>query len=256
MILPILISIVIGISTFTALSAQKTRVLYEIKSKADSTRKDIRNNIMLLDIYGNDISRFYAENLYKSDSVRTKGVKPKSFSINFNNAVIKNGENLKKYNRLLVDVYEVNEKTPVLAWKIIPEKKKIGNYECQKATLAYKGRQWTAWFTQDIPIPEGPFIFKGLPGLIIRIHDDRENYDFMVHQLLNHFYDPYDGVDFRNHTFVKVNKEQLNKIYISNYLDPYKEAKMGKIKMNFVDENGNEVKISTGMNWQRISNRK
>ncbi|MFP3508012.1 GLPGLI family protein, partial [Burkholderia sp. SIMBA_062] len=75
-----------------------------------------------------------------------------------------------------------------LEWKISLAKKKIGDYECQSATLKYKNRQWTAWFTQDIPIPEGPSFFKGLPGLIVWVYDDKRNYDFFLKKLTKDFY--------------------------------------------------------------------
>jgi GLPGLI family protein len=37
----------------------------------------------------------------------------------------------------------------------IHEKQKIGEYEAQKATTEFGGRQWTAWFTEAIPFPDG-----------------------------------------------------------------------------------------------------
>lgn len=239
--------------TIQLLAAQKIRVTYQMKYRPDSTQTATKESIMFLDIYDTNSSRFYAENLYKSDSIRNSGANPQSFSINFNNAVVKNNNTLKKYYRLLVDVYEVTTEVPQLEWKIASGKKKIGEYECQEATLKYKNRQWTAWFTQDIPISEGPFLFKGLPGLIIWMYDDKGNYDFFLNKLFKSFFDPYDGVNFRNHNIIKVNGDQLNKIYLNNYLDPYKEAKMGKIKMNFVDEKGNEVK---NVNWNELAKNK
>ncbi len=239
--------------TIQLLSAQKIRVTYQMKYKPDSTQTATKENTMFLDIYDTNSSRFYAESLYNSDSIRNSGANPQSFSINFNNAVVKNNNSLKKYYRLLVDVYEVTTEIPQLEWKITSDKKKIGEYECQQAILKYKNRQWTAWFTQDVPISEGPYIFKGLPGLVVWVHDNKENYDFFLKKLSKDFYDPYKGVDFNSENFIKVNKDQLNKIYINYYLDPYKEAKMGKVKMNFVDEKGNEVK---NINWNELAKNK
>jgi GLPGLI family protein len=57
-------------------------------------------------------------------------------------------------------------------WKIEDEVKKIGVYNCQKATLAIGGRKWTAWFTPDIPLNSGPYKFQGLPGLIVSVSDE------------------------------------------------------------------------------------
>lgn len=48
----------------------------------------------------------------------------------------------------------------------------------QKAETDYGGRKWTVWFTTGIPVAEGPYIFYGLPGLIVRAADARSDYDF------------------------------------------------------------------------------
>ncbi|MFN4362930.1 GLPGLI family protein [Chryseobacterium hispalense] len=78
-------------------------------------------------------------------------------------------------NKILQDELNYHEKMP-LQWKITGEKKKINNYETQKAVLSYGGREWTAWFTTEIPFQDGPYKFNGLPGLIVQISDDKNHY--------------------------------------------------------------------------------
>ena len=56
-------------------------------------------------------------------------------------------------------------------WKILPETKKIGEYETQKATASFGGRERIAWFSKDIPFQDGPYKFHGLPGLIVKAED-------------------------------------------------------------------------------------
>ena len=57
-------------------------------------------------------------------------------------------------------------------WEISDETATIFNYSCKKAEVDYGGRHYTAWFTMDIPISEGPWKFYGLPGLILKVEDD------------------------------------------------------------------------------------
>jgi Protein of unknown function (Porph_ging). len=63
-------------------------------------------------------------------------------------------------------------------WEIQDDTTTIAGYACQKAVCDYRGRNYEAWFTFEIPISEGPWKFNGLPGLIIRLNDTQHNYEF------------------------------------------------------------------------------
>jgi GLPGLI family protein len=65
----------------------------------------------------------------------------------------------------------VKEVSLNLNWRLKDEIKKIGNFNCQKATTEFRGREYIAWFTKDVLVPFGPWKFQGLPGLIIEIYD-------------------------------------------------------------------------------------
>lgn len=65
----------------------------------------------------------------------------------------------------------VKGKTPKISWKIEKETKNIGQLTCQKATATFRGRDYTAWFAPDIPLPYGPWKLQGLPGIILEAYD-------------------------------------------------------------------------------------
>ena len=46
------------------------------------------------------------------------------------------------------------------------------------ARCTFKGRTWTAWFAADIPLDNGPWKLCGLPGLILRAYDAKQQYIF------------------------------------------------------------------------------
>jgi GLPGLI family protein len=50
--------------------------------------------------------------------------------------------------------YKVSDNKKI-DWKIGTETQKIMNYTAQKATATFGGRDWTAWFTTDLPFPDG-----------------------------------------------------------------------------------------------------
>ncbi len=54
-------------------------------------------------------------------------------------------------------------------WIISDETEKILGYQCKKAMYKRNDVEFTAWFTEEIPISDGPFLYSGLPGLILKI---------------------------------------------------------------------------------------
>jgi GLPGLI family protein len=65
----------------------------------------------------------------------------------------------------------VKDSTINILWDIQEETKMIGIYKVQKATAHFRGRDYTAWFTSQIPLPYGPWKLVGLPGLILEAYD-------------------------------------------------------------------------------------
>lgn len=85
-------------------------------------------------------------------------------------------------------LYLLEEKISPQDWQMQEGTKKVLEYECQKATCHFKGRDYTAWFTLDIPINDGPYKFYGLPGLILMIEDSEGMFRFNavgIEQLTN-----------------------------------------------------------------------
>lgn len=58
-------------------------------------------------------------------------------------------------------------------WTIQEDTLSILGYECQKATTSFRGRNYSVWFTLSIPISDGPWKFYGLPGIILKVEDDK-----------------------------------------------------------------------------------
>ena len=165
--------------------AQTNRFFYEYKFIPDSNNKeDVKKEMMLLDISKTG-SSYYSHDKFVSDSTSAaevqKQINSGSGNISINRRekpgqvsykVTKSYPDFKTYlfTTISTDKYKVVEdKRP--EWKILPEKQKIGEYNAQKAVTSYGGREWTAWFSADIPFQDGPYKFYGLPGLIVKMED-------------------------------------------------------------------------------------
>ncbi|WP_029293576.1 GLPGLI family protein [Chryseobacterium hispalense] len=168
-----------------AANAQINRFFYEYKFIPDSNKKEeVKSEMMLLDIDQKG-SNYYSRDKFVADSTSMaevqKQIKGGTGNINISRRdnqgqvgykVTKSYPDFKTYlfTRISMDQYKVKEDQKP-EWKILPEKQKIGEYNAQKATTSYGGRDWIAWFTTDIPFQDGPYKFYGLPGLIVKIED-------------------------------------------------------------------------------------
>ncbi|WP_294243490.1 GLPGLI family protein [uncultured Chryseobacterium sp.] len=82
------------------------------------------------------------------------------------------------------DKLKVEESRPI-KWQILNEKENIGLWSTQKAKTEFAGRKWTAWFTTEIPLQEGPYKFYGLPGLIVKMEDETKSHVFLLKEVKN-----------------------------------------------------------------------
>lgn len=168
------------------------RITYNSKSVTDTTKTPYRfkDDEMRLEIGKNGVSRFYsytrflrkqmlAAMIEKGGGIDMASI-PKGGSISW--------EFYKNYpvqgKTLFLDViapdsYQCEETVETPDWQLVPDStKEILGYQCQMATTRFKGRQWTVWYTEDIPLDEGPWKLRGLPGLVLSAYDAKRQYVF------------------------------------------------------------------------------
>ncbi len=63
-------------------------------------------------------------------------------------------------------------------WKLEKGAQVVMGHVCRRATCHFRGRDYVAWYAQDIPIFEGPLCFNGLPGLILQVYDTQRHFTF------------------------------------------------------------------------------
>ena len=167
--------------------SQNMRFMYELKFVKDSTNR----NVVLNDLFSLDTS-IKGSTFYNSKSILRDSIMD-AYDKSPNNKVISSSDweklksninyFIKKDQKVtLLDFFggsyfQYSETNPMI-WKVESETSKIGTYNVQKATVNYGGRKWIAWFTNEIPISDGPYKFSGLPGLIIKMVDSKNDYQF------------------------------------------------------------------------------
>lgn len=207
-------------------SAQTHRFIYEYHFKTDSTATEYEKANMTLDLNPDEV-KFYDYDYAENDSLNKVR--------NYNNqiwnetpVVIRKRNSKENINFELLNDYFKYPSTDQFNWNLTSETKKVNQYHLQKATCNFGGRNWTAWFNPDNPLNEGPYKFRGLPGLIFEIEDSQRQFTFKLiksYQLRS----TYKTDDFLENVMGKkplqVNLKTLNKVKLDYYLDPYREIR-------------------------------
>ncbi len=76
------------------------------------------------------------------------------------------------------DTFKFEENLDIFHWNLTDDTAINCGYKTQKATCYFGGRSWSAWFSPDLPYNDGPYKFNGLPGLIVKVYDNRNHYVF------------------------------------------------------------------------------
>jgi GLPGLI family protein len=185
-------------ANMTIIDSGSIKVWYALNAD-NITNQKTYDDLQLLEI-GEYFSKYYSYFIFNRDSLitdfRQKNSKAKSIP-NWLGAKGKNNiwseyyysEYFKDFFKKILIEYarmpmlisansQYSEFLPIQDWKINGETLTVANYLCQKATCTFRGRNFTAWFTMDIPIQNGPWKFGGLPGLILKVYDEDMLYTF------------------------------------------------------------------------------
>lgn len=232
-------------------------VQYEVDGCIDTMKKERFRETMMLEV-GKKCSRFYSYTKFVGDSLLAA-----DFANNVSKEVMMehakqfgrsrmNEETYKRYpagkvttldeiagdiNRLRC---EETEERP--QWTLSEDTATILSYACRKATCRFKGRDWTAWFTAEIPSGEGPWKLFGLPGLILKAEDSEGHYIFScsgIEQCHSHHPILFNGKDYE-----PVNRKAYNKIHERYWADPigFITGNMPNVSVSITDDHGNKTK--------------
>jgi GLPGLI family protein len=179
-------------SSYSAKVFEKSHlnIYYQFKFLKDAKiSQNPREGLCVLQI-GENYSKFSDTKTLQRDSIFEKfshleSVGAKEMNQLFMYDPLWNMESLKlvadkriTYQKRYKTKYEYEELQPEFKWQLHNESKKILDYSCKKATVKYRGREFIAWYTTEVPINNGPYVFEGLPGLILEIEDSQNKYNF------------------------------------------------------------------------------
>lgn len=168
------------------------RITYQVKAVTGSTEKDstgyiYEDDVCRLDI-GPTVSHFYSYMTQQKDSAFAEILRRGSFDLSSTGRYgalrfelyrgYPSGRSLYLLRRG-GDKYRIEEPLETPEWQIVADSvRNLLGYSCNKAVCHFKGRTWTAWYAEDIPLDNGPWKLCGLPGLILSASDSTQQYLF------------------------------------------------------------------------------
>lgn len=205
---------------------------------------------MLLQIAPDGLSKFTSLTSITTDSV-IMNTTPEQRAEAIMNGKLKKGESMNVFKNypspgrmtntevVCEDWFRYEEEIPDFGWELTDSVKTILGYECKGARCTFRGRDWTVYYAEDIPVMEGPWKLCGLPGLIMEAQADGDEYSFVCIGIRNNSPRPITLYD------VPYNNASRLKFYDAKHrydINPYAyfEATGGG-KVTVVDENGNPV---------------
>ena len=206
-------------------SAQTHRFIYEMQFKIDSTSTDYIKTKMVLDINPKDV-KFYEDKFLRMDSINRANQNYGFRTWGFQNIITRERDSFKNKNFEKSDDLYVYQTYDPMKWSLSNETKMADKYLLQKATTSFGGRSWTAWFCKDFPYNEGPYKFRGLPGLIFEMYDSKSQFKYSI--LESKLFDTtYDTAGFiENYAGTKpleVTEQMVQKKKLEKFNDPFND---------------------------------
>lgn len=237
------------LSKFIVLDSASYVITYDVSIMNDtmSPEKTIKD-VMTLQV-GRRMSKSFSSLLYQADSSSNALFKKGEKNVPWFQEIVppiivyKNypaNKNTIVYRAFLsAPIFKYEEPASEIDWELLPERKILLGYNCQKATGTFRGRTYTAWFTPDIPLREGPYKFGGLPGLILEISDTKDHYVFncigiqKVQDII--------PIVFWDWKMQKTTRAKLNTLIRRCHAEPAATSESMGIKIRFKERSGEDM---------------
>ncbi|MDR1371011.1 MAG: GLPGLI family protein [Dysgonamonadaceae bacterium] len=239
------------------LDSAVVKIGYFVFSVSDTTKRDKTTEDLLVLEIGSKYSKYYSDNARRRDSLMNAVMLRGGTNFNFGpellkshnikpggnaNIIIKNlAENKLTFTgRIANNDYEYEEPLNEMQWEIKSDTMTILTYLCQKATTTFRGRDYEVWFTPDIPIINGPWKFHGLPGLILKASDSKNEFRFECNEISQQG----SLITHNKNNYIKSSRKDFQKLQKKFNDDPMaslKESMPGKILNIQIKQDGQSI---------------
>lgn len=235
-------------------------VQYETTFLIDTLNEEKRRNETMILKIGKKNSSYYSYSQFLTDSIIEVDKKMgasieviqnhmKQYKPMVTYSIYKNYPSGKvtTLDKLGMSRFRCEEENEAQDWKLLPDTATILSYPCQKAVCSFRGREYEAWYTPEIPRSEGPWKLNGLPGLILKAKDSKGHYTFECTAITQS--NGEDPVLFGGGNYEPISRKDLNKLYARFAADPigYITGNSPNVTIRMVDADGKPAKSPKNM---------
>lgn len=247
-------------SSQSVLDSAQIRCLYKLTFLTDSTNPEFKRSDLLYLLIGEKASSFFSYVTYKADSafkadiesgkllvdnlLSDKNLQKKytggGINSKYNIYVDRHANKIFTTDKIGSRRFYYDEKIDSLIWEIFTDTCTILKYICQKAKTSFRGRNYIAWFTTNIPVNAGPYKFNGLPGLIVRISDTRNNFIFecvSIEKLLQKI-----PIQIDDANCIKTTRAEFRKAFKAQFDNPWESLQSNNPNVTFGGKDMDEIK--------------
>ena len=222
---------------------------YTLRFVEDAAKPEETKSEEMLLLIGKQMSHFFSYTEFQVDSLRAT-MSPEQIIADMQSGNYRGGvflyhlfknypsEKITTTDVISMNSYRYEEPFEKPEWKILPDAMTILGYSAQKATTSFRGRDYVAWFTMEIPISNGPWKFTGLPGLILNIADTQNHYVFECSGIET----PQEKIviGMKKLNYMKVSKKDFNKVSERFRKDPigFVTNANTNVKITMLNEDG------------------
>lgn len=230
-------------------------VQYQMTSIADTLHPEKTDSEMMMLKVGKKSSVYYSFAKFMADSVMAADMAAglsidlivehaKNYQSRIDYKIYKNypAGKTTTLDQLGMSRFRCEEANEIPEWELLPDTMTFLSYPCQKAVCRFKGRDYEAWFTTDIPRSEGPWKLQGLPGLILKASDSRKEYVFECTGLLQ--IRDAETILYGDTGHESASRKDLNKVYERYAADPigYMTSSAPNVTVVVKDPEGNSIR--------------
>lgn len=215
------------------------RLTYVLDYKSDSTNSNYSQQDIFYLYVTNTESKFISKNKIIKDSILSdigNGGNPLGFFGLKNRPKSKNEYIIynTKSQKTFIETIGTNNFGYIILdnpkWLMTGRQQNLEKFSSYEAkTQNYLGRNWTALFDSSHSLNVGPYKFNNLPGLVVKVYDDKKDYVFTLQEIKK--------IDKTPITIVEKYKllndrEKLLQMKISSLDNPFSEAISSGIKID------------------------